>query len=45
MMDVRVYHTSEITVALGSDFFATVTKEKALEIAKLRQQRIWVATQ
>lgn len=37
MMDVRVYHTAEVMVALGSDYFAMVTKDKALEIARLRQ--------
>lgn len=44
-MDVRVYHTAEITVALGSDYFVTVTKDKALEIAKLRQKSKGLATQ
>jgi hypothetical protein len=37
-MDVTVYHTAEITVALGADYFALTVKDKALEIAKMRQK-------
>lgn len=38
MMDVEVYHTSEVMVALGSDYFVQTVKDKAIEIATKRKE-------
>lgn len=37
-MEVEVYHTAEVMVALGSDYFVQTVKDKALEIAKRRKE-------
>lgn len=39
-MQVTTYHTSEIMVALGADFFVKTTAEDALGIAKRRRNNI-----
>jgi prefoldin subunit 5 len=38
MMEVEVYHTSEVMVALGSDYFLQTVKSKAVEIAQRRKE-------
>ena len=43
-LEVELRHTSEITVALGGDFFALMVKDKAINVAnrRLESTLFWI---